>query len=65
MFRRKRLLGNLAFCFTREGRDKQAQDIDQRDGATREKRGPSKQVRATLAADTWHVKRLISPNVPA
>ena len=27
------LLDNLAFCFTREGQDEQAQDIDQRDGA--------------------------------
>ena len=33
MFRRKRLLDDLASCFTREGQDEQAQDIDQRDGA--------------------------------
>ena len=31
--RRKRLLDNLAFCFTREGQDEQAQNIDQGDGA--------------------------------
>jgi len=29
----KNLLDNLASCFTREGQDEQAQNIDQRDGA--------------------------------
>ena len=33
MFRRKRLLDDLASCFTREGQDEQPQDIDHRDGA--------------------------------